>query len=81
MKRAHLNISVNVKDDFVPGDCENCPFATRNEYEDRMQTYYGKAYCALGYGKVICPLEVYVYPDNDALIGKGKVGKTDEQVR
>lgn len=28
MKKAYLNINVNVKDDFEPGDCENCPFAS-----------------------------------------------------
>lgn len=76
MKRAYLNISVNVKDDFVPGDCENCPFATRNEYEDRMHTYYGKAFCALGYGEKICPLDVY--PQTYAPLNNGEMVKKDE---
>lgn len=66
MKKAYLNINVNVKDDFEPGDCENYPFASVAEYEDAMRCFHRKAYCALGYGKKICPLDVY--PHNYAPI-------------
>lgn len=62
MKKAYLNINVNVKDDFDPGDCENCPFASIAEYEDAMRCYHRKVTCSLGYCKKVCPLDVY--PNN-----------------
>ena len=56
MKKMILNVKINVPDNFVYGDCKNCPLSSTSTYES-----YGhideKYICKIGYNKTTCPLE------------------------
>ena len=58
MKKAILNIKINVPDDFTIGDCKKCPLNARSSYEPLPGYCYEKIECKLGFNKATCPLEV-----------------------
>lgn len=58
MKKAILNIKVNVPDNFKPGNCTDCPFCRRGSYESFPGAYYEKVSCELGFNSAVCPIEI-----------------------
>lgn len=58
MKKANLSISINVPDNFEPGDCESCPLHFRSSYEYAYQCYEEKIGCKLDLPKHICPISL-----------------------
>lgn len=57
MKKAKLEITMNVPDDFTPGKCGICPLAKREGREDVSRAYYEIICCKLGYPRELCPVE------------------------
>lgn len=58
MKRATANLEFYVKDNFEPGDCDNCPFKDVHETEVSHQVYERKVGCNLGSKSFRCPIKV-----------------------
>lgn len=58
MKKATLNIQINVPDNFNCGDCNRCPFNV--EKEQILETGQTLEYvdCGIGFSHTTCPLEV-----------------------
>ena len=57
MKKAIINIKINVPDDFECGDCEKCPLAIESYY-DNHYIAETRISCPLEFNKSTCPLEV-----------------------
>ena len=64
MKKAILNIKINVPDDFTIGDCKKCPLNVRSSYESFPGCYCENIECKFGFNKTTCPLEVDVKSDD-----------------
>lgn len=59
MKKAHINIKINIPDDFEPGKCNHhCPFANTIEHETSYQQYETIIKCNLGFSRTTCPIEL-----------------------
>ena len=60
MKKAILNIKINVPDDFNIGECDKCPLSVKNrrEWESLPGCYWVDVYCKLGFDEATCPLKV-----------------------
>lgn len=58
MKKAILNIKINVPDSFKIGECDKCPLNARSSYESFPGCYYENFECKLGFNEATCPLEV-----------------------
>ena len=56
MKKAILNVKINVPDSYSCGDCTNCPLHEEKYIDDRSITFTYS--CKLGYNKTTCPVEV-----------------------
>ncbi len=58
MKKARLDIIINVPDDFQCGDCKNCPLRSEGyTYYDLYETRT-EISCKLGFNKIICPITI-----------------------
>ena len=57
MKKAILNMMLNVKDDFEPGDCKNCPIHTES-YFDTHFSCKTRISCPLSCMYATCPIEM-----------------------
>ena len=58
MKKAILNIKINVPDDFNIGNCDKCPLNVKSSCESFPGCYWEKVDCKFGFNEVTCPLEV-----------------------
>lgn len=58
MKKARLDIKINVPDSFKIGECDKCPLCVRSSGESFPGCYWEKVDCKLGFNKTTCPLEV-----------------------
>jgi hypothetical protein len=59
MKKATLNIQINVPDNFTCGDCCRCPLCVEKEEYLAMSGRVVKyAACGIGFSHTTCPLEV-----------------------
>lgn len=58
MKRAKIELKINVPDDFYPGNCKDCPMKTFISGESYPGCYWEKIECKLGFNKTVCPIEM-----------------------
>ncbi len=58
MKKAILNIKINVPDDFNTGECDKCSLNVKRNEELFPGCYWEDVKCGLGFIKATCPLEV-----------------------
>ena len=61
MKKAILNIKINVPDKFEPGNCKDCPFHSGggSYYSQFDACVIRDDYkCKLGFNKGTCPIEI-----------------------
>lgn len=56
MKKAKVNITFNVCDEFEAGNCSVCPYQTLTYFENHYISETVK--CLLGYTNVTCPIEL-----------------------
>lgn len=52
--RVNLFMQFNAPDDYEPGDCQKCPFASQSYYENH-QYVEEKLSCIVGYTPITCP--------------------------
>lgn len=58
MKKAIVNMKINVPDNFYPGDCMHCPFVAILTHEPYSGFCQERHKCKLNMNKVTCPIEV-----------------------
>ena len=58
MKKAILNIKVNVPDSFKIGECYKCPLNVWRSHETFPGCYQESVECKLGFNTGTCPLEI-----------------------
>lgn len=56
MKKATLNIKINVPDSFKIGECEKCPLVVKSSSESYPGCYWESFKCKFGFDKTTCPL-------------------------
>lgn len=57
MKKAILNVKLNVPNDFECGNCKRCPLSSLSYYDD-FYTHTEEYVCKIGYNETTCPLEL-----------------------
>ena len=55
MKKARLDIRINVPDNFKCGDCKICPLREES-YTDNHYSVTTTVLCKIGYNEVTCPI-------------------------
>lgn len=70
MKKANINININVPDNFECGDCYICPLKETKYIQVGLQEYDTQISCKLGFQKSTCPIEVL--PTAEEIIKKRK---------
>lgn len=59
MKKAIVNLTINVPDDFDTGSCERCPFCIKSSYESFPGCYSESKSCGLKSNPTTCPIEPF----------------------
>ena len=58
MKRAIVEFPIYVKDNYEPGDCDNCPFVVTSSYESFPGYYRESKSCKFKFSKETCPITI-----------------------
>ena len=53
-KKVNVEFQLNVRQDFVPGDCETCPLAGKREVGYKDFAFF----CKVGFSASICPISL-----------------------